>query len=203
MREMNKTNGRARGVAVLVLLASLAGCATFGAAEPAVGGEATVASAMAEADAQRDAGAAAAALKGYAAAAAMDPANKEPWRRIAEVHAQQGRPVDALYAAEEVLRRDPADTGANELFIANALLVAHEAVERLRAGGHGERAEIRLPATAMLARLIEVFGDEAVPDEVRARLASDAIARYRASQRQPEEALPRPVADPLDVLGGD
>ena len=153
-----------------------------------------------------DAGQLDAAVAMWRQAAALDPTRKEPWLEIAGLRYRQGRAVDALAAAEQVLRRDPADAQAHELTIASGLLVAQRTLERLRASGTAVDEAHQATARDIAALMADVFGPESlVPDEYREKLAREAVARYRAArvERLPEARQDEPKGDPLDLLGGD
>lgn len=151
------------------------------------------------------------ALHAYRQAASADPANKEPWQRIALLHADAGQPEAALLACQEVLRRDPADKEAAELFIDSGLHIAQETLRRLRATDAVHVDSRREQGEALLLQIIEVFGEQAIPAGILDRHAKRAINAYKTRLRQPyvpvvvpSIPLPaEPVADPLDVLGGN
>lgn len=192
--------GFAAGLAASLL--ALAGCATV--PDPVVPDSAD---AMAVAREHIAVGQTREAVAALQRAAAMEPASKEPWLGLARLRATQGRPVDALAAAEQVLRRDPTDQAAFEITVDSGLQVALQTMKRLRAAEAGQapekgRAEL---AAAIAAVMADVFGPELlISDETRARLAQKAVADYRASraERLPE-AQEKPKGDPLDLLGGD
>ena len=178
------------------LLLALGACASL-AGRPA---PLDYAAMMAVAQAHAEAGQAEAAVTELA------PAHKEPWLRIAELRAAQGRHVDALAAAEQVLRRDPADGAAYEITIASGLRVAQRTLERLRGSAQPPDDARRAQAQMIAALMTEVFGPELlVSEEFKTQLARDAINRYRAARikRLPDARKPEPKGDPLDLLGGD
>lgn len=183
-------------------LLALAGCATL--PEPVAPDPGD---AMAIANGHLAAGQTREAVAALEQAAAMEPASKEPWLELARLRASQGRPIDALAAAEQVLRRDPTDQAAFEITVDSGLQVALQTMKRLRAAGAAQapeegRAEL---AVAIAAVMGEVFGPELlISDETRSRLAQKAVEDYRASraERLPE-AQEKPKGDPLDLLGGD
>lgn len=183
------------------LLLALGACATL--AEPAATPDYD--GAMAIARTQVEAGQVREAVATFGQAAAMQPARKEPWLRIARLRAGQGRHVDALAAAEQVLRRDPADQVAYGITIGSGLQVALQTMRRLRAAGQAPDDERAEQARAIALLMTEVFGPELlIPDELRTRLAQEAIENYKSTraERLPE-AQKKPKGDPLDLLGGD
>jgi len=184
------------------LLLALGACASL-AGRPA---PLDYAAMMAVAQAHAEAGQAEAAVTALTQAAELEPAHKEPWLRIAELRAAQGRHVDALAAAEQVLRRDPADGAAYEITIASGLRVAQRTLERLRGSAQPPDDARRAQAQMIAALMTEVFGPELlVSEEFKTQLARDAINRYRAARikRLPDARKPEPKGDPLDLLGGD
>lgn len=196
----SRCTGMVAGLAASLL--ALAGCATLPEPVAPDSGDA-----MAIANGHLAAGQNREAVAALERAAAMEPASKEPWLGLARLRASQGRPIDALAAAEQVLRRDPTDQTAFEITVDSGLQVALQTMKRLRAAGAAQapeegRAEL---AAAIAAVMGEVFGPELlISDETRARLAQKAVEDYRASraERLPE-AQKKPKGDPLDLLGGD
>ncbi|MGQ4583415.1 tetratricopeptide repeat protein [Lysobacter sp. F60174L2] len=161
---------------------------------------------MAIAQTHADTGQVEAAVAALSQAAALEPAHKEPWLRIAQLRAAQNRHVDALAAAEQVLRRDPADSAAYAITIDSGLQVAQRTLERLRGSAQPPDDARRAQAQLIAALMAEVFGPELlVSEEFRTQLARDAIDRYRAARnkRLPDARKPEPKGDPLDLLGGD
>lgn len=193
--------GAIKSCVTLALAVSLSACATLQApAAPDYDAS------MVLARSHADAGQVDAAIAVLQQAAALDPTRKEPWLGIAGLRYRQGRAVDALSAAEQVLRRDPADAQAHELTIAAGLLVAQRTLERLRASGAAVDEAHQAAAREIAALMADVFGPEAlVSDEYRQQLAREAVARYRAArlERLPEARQEEPKGDPLDLLGGD
>ncbi len=180
---------------------ALAGCATIGAPDAAQYGDHMAAARAAEAE-----GSPRRAVEAYRTAVEADPARKEPWREIARIELEQRRPVEALAAAQEVLRRDPADADASMLYLDVVLQLTAEAVARMRAMAPEQREGYLARAQGLVAEAISLFGDTVVPATDRARYGSEAVERYRRNlptappdiRRDQQEKAP----DPLDVLGG-
>ncbi|GAB2613186.1 tetratricopeptide repeat protein [Novilysobacter erysipheiresistens] len=184
----------------LALLLALAGCATL--PEPAPPDHRD---AMAVAREHLAAGQAREAVAALERAAAMEPASKEPWLEIARLRTTQGRHIDALAAAEQVLRRDPTDQVAYEITVDSGLQVALQTMKRLRAAGQAPAEGHEEQAAAIAALMAEVFEPELlISAETRTRLAREAVENYKANrvERLPE-AQTKPKGDPLDLLGGD
>lgn len=196
-RQLFRLAGR---IGLAALLLALGACATLPGPEPADDGEA-----VATARDRLAAGQVREAVTVLERAATLQPASKEPWLEIARLRVGQGRHIDALAAAEQVLRRDPADQAAYEIVIDSGLQVALQTMERLRASGQAPDEERSLQAEAIAQQMAEVFGPEIlIPDEARTRIAQEAVETYKAtrSERLPE-AQKAPKGDPLDLLGGD
>lgn len=138
-------------------------------------------------------------------AATADPARSEPWRQIARLRFGAGEYALALAAADEALRRDPADPQARDVFIASGLQIAIETLRRLRAAGDGQVDAQRVQADKLAELMVQVFGAEMlVSEELKASLAQQAIDQWKQTHAGELDAQPperRP--SPLDVLGGD
>ncbi|MGH8086481.1 MAG: tetratricopeptide repeat protein [Lysobacter sp.] len=186
------------GLAVLLL--ALAGCATLPEPSAPDDGDAMTAARYHLATGQTRE-----AVAALERAAAMEPASKQPWLEIARLRATQGRHVDALAAAEQVLRRDPADQTAYDITVGSGLQVALQTMKRLRASGQAPDDGRKEQAAAIAVLMAEIFGPELlISAETRTRLAKEAVENYKASraERLPE-AQKKPKGDPLDLLGGD
>lgn len=184
--------------AVLALALGLAGCATVG-PPAAVGYEdhMVAASAAEAAGSPRD------AVLAYREAIAADPAAKAPWLEIARIEAGQQRPVEALAAAQEALRRDPADVDASALYLDVVLQLAAEGIARLRALVPEDRLAYLGRSQDLVADALELFGDDVVPPAARARFGSEAVERYRRNLPPVRvDEKQEKVSDPLNVLGG-
>ncbi|KGM57768.1 hypothetical protein N799_00945 [Lysobacter arseniciresistens ZS79] len=147
-----------------------------------------------------------AAAAAFEQAAALDPASKEPWLEIARIRQAQGRHVDALAAAEQVLRRDPTDADAHALTVTSGLEVARRTMLRLMAADVPPDEQQQAVGKSIAMLMAEVYGPEfLLSDELRTKIAREAIARYRAKrvERLPEARQDEPKGDPLDLLGGD
>ncbi len=147
-----------------------------------------------------------AAITALQQAAMLEPARKEPWLEIARLRAGQGRHIDALSAAEQVLRRDPADPAAADVALTSGLEVARQMMQRLRAGGQVPSERQHEQAQAIAVLMVEVFGPEfLVPAEVKTQLAQAAVEQYKAirAAQLPDAQKEEPKGDPFDLLGED
>lgn len=185
----------------VVALFALSACATLHPAETP-----DFAGSMAAAHVYLAAGQDSAAAAAFEQAAALDPASKEPWLEIARIRQAQGRHVDALAAAEQVLRRDPTDADAHALTVTSGLEVARRTMLRLMAADVPPDEQQQAVGKSIAMLMAEVYGPEfLLSDELRTKIAREAIARYRAKrvERLPEARQDEPKGDPLDLLGGD
>ncbi len=147
-----------------------------------------------------------AAITALQQAAMLEPARKEPWLEIARLRAGQGRHIDALAAAEQVLRRDPADPAAADVTLTSGLEVARQTMKRLQAGGQVPSERQHEQAQAIAVLMAEVFGPEfLVPAEVKTQLAQAAAEQYKATRaaQLPDAQKEEPKGDPFDLLGED
>ena len=194
--------GARRALLAASLAVAVVGCATLNPGQDAPDFGAS----MAIARAHLEAGQADAAVVALGTAATLDRASKEPWLEMARIRESQGRHVDALAAAEQVLRRDPTDAAAHEITIASGLEVARRTLQRLLATEQPPDADQLATAQAIGTLMTQVFGPEfLVSDELRIQLAREAVARYKARriEKLPEARQEAPKGDPLDLLGGD
>lgn len=187
------------------LTLALAGCATVAPQphHPVGDGDGGYGQLMAMANTHAAVGETDLALAAFAHAATSDPARKEPWLRIAHLRAGNGEPAQAMLAAAEVLRRDPTDAAANDIYLAGGLQIASDTLQRLRASDASRHAQYRPQAQALLEMLAQVYAmDELLPEDVRTRLAQQAVEQWQAEHPQPAEQA-KPPTSPLDILGGD
>ena len=194
-RMMPRAPLRNAGATLLALL--LGGCATLG-VEQAPGYQEL----FDQAEAELAAGEPDDARLAFARAARADPVRKEPWQRIAALDAQSGRPLQAMAAAAEVLQRDPGDAEAERAFLDGALAAAQQALARLDGGDAARLAPYGDAAAQLVATLVGLYGEEAIPAEVRERLARKAVEQFKSTRPIRREAPEKAPSDPLDVLGG-
>lgn len=199
-------NTLTRSLLVWLTLA-LAGCATFNAQSAwPLGGDADgeYEELMAIAETHAAVGETEAAVAAFQQAAAADGARKEPWLRIAHLRAANGEAELALIAAGEVLRRDPSDTSASDIYLASGLQIAIETLQRLRASDTDQQLHHRPQAQALLETLSQIYAmPEVLPDEVQQSLAQKAVEQWQRENPRQEAETVEPVASPLDILGGD
>jgi predicted Zn-dependent protease len=120
-----------RVMPVLVCVAVLSACASGGQGAGGTAKSASVAAAMAEADAAVMAGhndKAYAILKG---ASSAFPTDKTPWLRMAQMRFDSNNYGEAIVNALEALERDPDDTLANSIVAVSGLRVTSKALADL------------------------------------------------------------------------
>lgn len=186
------------------LALALAGCATFpplGAAPAGVDSE--YVEWMTTGDAHAALGEVEPAIAAFHAAATHEPARKEPWLRIARLHAANDEPAEAMIAAGEVLRRDPGDMAASDIYLAGGLEIAIDVLQRLRASDSERHARFRPRAAVLMELLAQVYAvRDVLPEPVVHEIVEDAVEQWKRQHPQPSEPGDPPPS-PLDILGGD
>lgn len=164
---------------------------------------------LGQAESEVAAGRVESALIGFNEAARIDPVNKEPWLRSAQLQFDAGNYGHAIVAAEEVLQRDPADKVADSVLTVAGLRIASQSLQRLQGNGalasESARAEAERLAATMRDTMGEAFlaGPEASADKARASSRGRAAPRRRAVPRATPAAKPKSDIDnPFGVLGG-
>lgn len=201
MKESTDTHGLVWVLGAALLAVAGSGCATLSSEATGPG----YAQSMTAAEVAMRGDDAAAAIQAYQRAAEADPGQALPWLHIAGIHAGLGDWPQAVAASREVLQRDPDDAVAQDFYLRGSMQLADDALQYLPTADDARSREI---AGDLLADLIRVLGDEAIPLDVRTRLEAGVQARPRRSSARP--GSPRPVprapektaADPLEVLGG-
>jgi len=129
VKEAAKT--ASRSLVALLLMSTIAGCASMSKRPEPVSFDA----AMSLAEAQVATGEARAAIGAFEQAAEADPARKEPWVRIAQLQFDQGSYARAMVAADQVLQIDPDDLVADGVMTVAGLRLAHQSLTRLQGRG--------------------------------------------------------------------
>jgi len=117
--------------APLVCIALLSACGTTEPAAGAAARPATVAAAMAEADAAVQAGQHDRAFAILRKAGSSFPTDKTPWVRMAQMHFDGTNYGAAIVDAQEALQRDPDDTLAHSIVAVSGLRVTSRALADL------------------------------------------------------------------------
>lgn len=194
-----------RGCLAAALLLAISGCATLAALPSDSLLQHDYHASMQLAESHARSGRTDAALAVFQEAAAIDPARKEPWLRMAQLHARNHEPALALLDAGKVLQRDPSDQAASELYIDCGLRIAMDALQRLRASGAAQHSERQPQARALVETIAQIYAvQDLLPEDISERLARQAIEQWQ--QENPQDGQPAaeaPATSPLDILGGD
>lgn len=192
-----------RGFFVIALVGAslaLSACASMGGAKAPAPDAYDVS--LVQAEQQVSAGNVDAALAAFADAARADDARKEPWVRIAQLQFDRGNYVEAMSAAQEVLKRDPEDLVADGVITVSGLRVAQESLRRLQGSGALSSATARNEARSLVNTLRETMGagfGEPEPEPAAARPASRRASTPRSrapAQSRPARQSPAPAATP-------
>ncbi|GHA82263.1 hypothetical protein [Cognatilysobacter bugurensis] len=180
----------------LVVVATLA----FGLADPASAARKKRAPSyeqlMESAEAEISAGRIETGLANFNSAAMADPTRKEPWVRSAQLQFDAGNYGRAIVAAEEVLKRDPADLVADSVVTVSGLRVAAESLKRLQGGGAIASESARREAEQLRATMISTMGNEFVTGVPAQKEKPKAKPKPRAKPRARSTAAAAPAAAP-------
>lgn len=200
---------KVQGLLLVVGLAWMAGCATA----PTETKESKEAStqaqykeAMQSAEDAYKQGEPGSALVQLEKAAKLDPAKKQPWLRMAQMHFDARNYGPAIIAAQEVQLRDNTDITAKTIIAASGLRVAAKAVEQLRAANVAVTDTIN-EARAMSKTMRDVLGEPLLPPATEVDLMGQPVngspKRWSTPQgpqggaaQAPRPAPPQPVAQP-------
>lgn len=190
-----------RCVVILAGVSVLGACSTLPAAPAAAPDYATLVDA---AQARAQAGQVDQAVAALERAATLEPTRSEPWRKIARWRFDAGEYAQALVAADRALQLDPGDPQARDVRVASGLQIAIQTLRRLQPADPAHVDAQRSRATTLAQLLADVFGAQTlIPQELKARLAQQAIARWKQDNPATRQTPPEPASSPLDVLGGD
>ncbi len=202
-------NVRMRELLLVAGLALMAGCATApkDTKETKEAKEASTQAqykeAMQAAEEAYQQGEPASALAQLEKAAKLDPAKKQPWLRMAQMHFDTRNYGPAIIAAQEVQLRDNTDITAKTIIAASGLRVAAKAVEQLRAANVAVTDTIN-EARAMSKTMRDVLGEPLLPPTTEVDLMGQPVngqpKRWNPPQagsaQPPRPAAPQPVAQP-------
>jgi Tfp pilus assembly protein PilF len=188
-------------VALLVVFAAgLAGCGLNQTKPPVVAP--TYAQTMQQAQSRLDAHDVDGARVLYKNAANLDPTRSAPWYQLARINFGEQNYGRAIVDAQEVLRRNPYDTGAQSILTIAGLRVAIEALGRL----HEEtnlQGPAHVEAEKLAAKMRDVLGQDVLvppqaPRHVRHRVRHAELHESAASGSvtAPVPATPTPQASP-------
>lgn len=142
-------------------------------------------------------------------AAERDPVAVEPWLRIAQVQFDAKEYGEAIVAANEVLRRDPADRTANSIISVSGLRVAANAIKALR-DNQGLSGTVRSEAEALATQLRSALGEQSLvppPDSssktsAKAKPKHNAVV-HRTAKAKVSKSKTKPVKKPVKNKGPD
>ena len=117
------------GMLVLLLVQVMSGCAGVGGVQSSPTGD----DLMKEAQQAVESGAQQRAQTLLEEAARSNPADKQPWIKLAQLHFEQARYAQAITAGQEVLARDNANLDARSIVLVSSLRIAAKSLEELSA----------------------------------------------------------------------
>lgn len=202
MMESTDTRGLGRVLCMALLAIAGSGCATM-----SERGAPDYAHSMAAAESAVQGDDASVAIQAYHRAAQASPDQSLPWLEIAQLEAEAGDWPQAVAASREVLRRDPDDSVARDIYVRGSLQLAVDALQYLPVNPADIDSPAHEMAAELLERLVGTLGDEAIPADARARLKAEVETRLRlpgarATRSRSNLKTPDKLAtDPFDVLG--
>lgn len=144
------------------------------------------------------------AVAAWRQAAKQNPAAKEPWLRMAQLHFDNGDYGSAISEAQETLQRDNTDAIANGLLAVSGLRVSSQALARmhtneLQGSTRGEAENLAKTLRDLLGTPVLVPPPEAPVAKPRARPARHAATPAAAVTPAPK-AKPAASNDPFSAL---
>ena len=143
------------------------------------------------------------ALIGFDSAAQADPIRKEPWVRRAQLHFDAGNYGRAIVAAEEVLRRDPADKIADSILTVGGLRVAAQSLQRLQANGGLNNPTARKEAEVLARTMRSTMGSAVFANVYE---SGPSPVKPKRAKARPKTTAPKPAANanpnPFDTPNG-
>ena len=182
----------------LACLALLAACASNPPASKEPKPAATVAAAMAEADAAMMTGQNDKAYSVLKAAATTFPTDKTPWLRMAQMRFDSTDYGAAIVDALEALERDPDDTLANSIIAVSGLRVTSKALADL-SQKNNLTGNVRTEAQELAKLLRSSLGEEALVTGGRAGQRKEAAPK-RVGSAAPPPARTAASSDPFGAL---
>lgn len=143
------------------------------------------------------------ALIGFDSAAQADPTRKEPWVRRAQLNFDAGNYGRAIVAAEEVLRRDPADKIADSILTVGGLRVASQSLQRLQANGGLNNPTARKEAEVLARTMRSTMGSAVFANVYE---GGPSPVKPKRTKARPKTTAPKPAANansnPFDTPNG-
>lgn len=136
----------------------------------------------------------------YEKATRLEPARKEPWLRMAQLHFEARSYGLAIIAAQEVQMRDNTDISAKNILAASGLRVASRALDALRASK--VTLALTLDEARAVSNMIMGLPDSdpqplpLVPAKPKPVLVTPA-PRYHSSPASPAKPMVNPLTDLL------
>lgn len=131
----------------------------------------------------------------YSKAAAADPTRENPWDQLAQINFEQENYGNAIVDAQEVLKRNPTNTNAENILTIAGLRVAVEALGRLHEESN-QRGPAHIEAEKLAAKMRETLGqDLLVPPESKPAKRRSA-RRHRAAPTPPPATTPTTPTTP-------
>lgn len=188
---------------VVVLAGAVAGCVT--APKPAA--QPSLPELLAQAKEEAGKGQTEKALPLLETAAKNNPANKEAWLEIAQIHFDAGNYGKAVVAAQEAIQRDPLDRQAHSIMTVAGLRIATQGLAALRKENHlsgsvrseAERLAQSLRDSLGEAVLVPPLSSPGTPEVVAAPVAPVKSTSKRSKSKAGKPAVKAPDA----VSGGD
>lgn len=130
-----------------------------------------------------------------------NPADKEPWLKLARLHFNDTDYGKAIVAAEEVLLRDPADRTAKSLRAVSGLRVATQSLADLRSDAD-LRGSAEADAKSLAGVLRETLGEAVLVPAAPVAREDAGASKPRPKPRAPAPARSAPPVsgDPFSVL---
>ncbi len=184
---------------VLLCAGLLSGCATTS-IDGSNSADQIYAQRMSDADELMTTGKRDAAILAYEKIAADNPTQGAPWAKVAQIHFEQGHYSQAIVAAEETLRRDPANREAKSVTAVGGLRLAVRSLEELR--NDAELAgDAKTDAVKLALMLRETLGQPVLePAKKKAPVRRSPVQRAPAAPKPQPAAAPKPTGNPFGNL---
>lgn len=105
-------------------------------------------------------------------AARSNPADKQPWIKLAQLHFEQGQYAQAITAGQEALARDTGNLDARSIVLVSSLRIAAKSLEELSASNQ-LAGDTRTEARKVTHLLRETLGETVLVPANKATASSD------------------------------
>lgn len=133
-----------------------------------------------------------------AEATRSNPADKQPWIKLAQLHFEQGQYAQAITAGQEVLARDAANLDARSIVLVSSLRIAAKSLEELRASNQ-LAGDTRTEARKVTHLLRETLGETVL---VPANKTASTSEQKQKSDDEAEVAEKAPPKRPTRTTRG-